>query len=323
MTEKINLEIFKDSWKYGELPRSRETKQELDYPHMAAMGSCFARNLTRWLNFQGYTNREMPWDILYNPFSIQKEIERIYTPIEWEPNILHELSSDGQERFRDPWRTWIVASTEPELKTKNNEFDKKVKEYLTDSSCFLITLGLSEVWSPADNPNVVLNQVPVGSIRMNDKKWVSKFASVEEVYKSLETTTNIIRKNITKTGPIILTLSPVPLKYTASETNIREANNLSKSTLLVALKQFTTNRSDVDYFPSYEIVQALTEKSNNFVWQVDGRHVSAQVVETVSTEFTQTYYGSKNIGNKKEFWVPRVDKEGKVIGKLYIDGKEE
>ena len=51
---------------------------------MAAMGSCDARNFDRWLSFNGYTSREMPWDILYNPFSIQKEIERLYSPVEWE-----------------------------------------------------------------------------------------------------------------------------------------------------------------------------------------------------------------------------------------------
>lgn len=323
MSIKERPEIFTDGWQYGEIPKLKEIGKEVDYVHMAAMGSCFARNLNRWLNFHGYTNGEMPWDILYNPFSIQKEIERLYSPVEWEQSTLHEVSGDGQERFRDPWRTWHFAHTESELKDRNDQFDMRTKDFLAKSNSFLITLGLSEVWSPADDPSVVLNQVPVGAIRLGEKEWVSRFASVAEVYNSLETTVNLIRENVTETGPVIFTLSPVPLKYTASGLNIREANNLSKSTLLVALQQLVSSRSDIDYFPSYEIVQALTEQSEKSVWQVDGRHVSAEVVDTVSTKFTEIYGRPEGKSNMEKFWVPRVDENGKVVGRLYVDGVEE
>src|SRR5258708_2505387 len=104
-------EIFNDSWQAGTLPEIGE-RQPVDYSNLAAMGSCFARNLNRWLNFHGYTEREMPWYILYNPFSIQKELERLYEPEAAEQasqNALHEVSSTGDLRYRDPWRTCLVA----------------------------------------------------------------------------------------------------------------------------------------------------------------------------------------------------------------------
>ena len=134
------------------------------------------------------------------------------------------------------------------------------------------------VWTPLNDLGVFLNQVPVGSIRLGEREWVSRFATVTEVYDSLVTTVNTIRENVTEMGAIIFTLSPVPLKYTASSLSIREANNLSKSTLLVALQQLILNRPDIDYFPSYEVVQSLTEQLDKSVWQVDGRHVSARVI---------------------------------------------
>lgn len=323
MPGKKRPEIFTDGWQYGKLPRLKESEQKVDYPHMAAMGSCFARNLIRWLNFKGYINRQMPWGILYNPFSIQKEIERLYFPVEWESNILHEVSSGEEERFRDPWRTWHVFETREELKTANNQFDEHAKAFLADSNGMLITLGLSEVWSLADNPEIVLNQVPIGSIRLGERRWTSRFASVSETYRSLETIVSLIRQNVTSGGPIIFTLSPIPLKYTASGLSIREANNISKATLLVALRELTANRADVDYFPSYEIVQALSEQPNNTVWQVDGRHVSAQVVETIANKFLDKYGKPAGERNEEKFWVPRVNEEGKIIGKLYVDGTEE
>jgi len=320
MLGKDRQEIFTDKWQYRELPKTKERSDKLDYSHMAAIGSCFARNLYRWLNFRGYANREAPWGILYNPFSIQKEIERLYSPVEWEQNILMEVSNDGEERVRDPWRTWHVFSTTEELKEANQKFDRLTRGFLENSNGFLITLGLSEVWSRADRPEVVFNQVPIGSIRRRQRSLTSRFSSVLEAYEALEKTVNLIREHITQSRHIIFTLSPVPLKYTASGIDIREANNLSKATLLVALKELIANRSDVDYFPSYEIVQALAEQPNNTVWQVDGRHVSAQVVEVVATKFIETYGKPEGKDNVEKFWVPRVDEAGRIVGKLYVDG---
>ena len=316
-------EIFTDGWQYTELPRLKESEQEVDYQHMAAMGSCFARNLNRWLNFNGCTDRQMPWDILYNPFSIQKEIERLYSPVEWEANILYEVSSDGEKRLRDPWRTWHVFTSSDKLKAANEQFDQQARSFLSDSNSFLITLGISEVWSPADNPEIVLNQVPIGSIRLGEKRWTSRFTSVSEVYKSLETTVNLIRENVSPDGLIIFTLSPVPLKYTASGLSVREANNICKATLLIAVRELARNRSDVNYFPSYEMVQALSEQPNSTVWQVDGRHVNAQVVDTIANKLIEVYGKPAGERNEEKFWVPRVDEKGKIIGKLYIDGTEE
>src|SRR6266571_1679040 len=237
MAEIGQPDIFTDKWQYGAVPEVGE-QRAVDYAHMAAMGSCFARNLNRWLNFHGYTDRHMPWDILYNPFAIQKELERLYDPAiaeQAEQNMLHEVSSTGEERYRDPWRTWSVAPPKEALAHVNQDFDARVSKFLEDSNGFLITLGLVEVWSPSDNPGLILNHVPVGSIRRGETKWAPRFASTAEVYQSLEATVDAIRRNVTPDGPVIFTLSPVPLKFTASKLGIREANNRSKATLAVAL----------------------------------------------------------------------------------------
>ena len=319
------LQVFTDKWQYGTVPEVDE-RQEVDYAHLAAMGSCFARNLNRWLNFHEYTDRQMPWDTLYNPFSIQKELERLYQPSTTEQaaqNALHEVSGSGQERYRDPWRTWHAFPSREELTQANQEFDIRVSGFLKNSNGFLITLGLVEVWTPADDPDLVLNQVPIGSIRRGDRQWESRFASVGEVYDSLNKTVDTIRENVTEDGPVIFTLSPVPLKFTASTLDIREANNRSKATLAVALGELTTSRSDVEYFPSYEMVQAFAEQPDSKVWQADGRHVSAHTIDLVAQSFLATHGQPANTGNDAKFWVPRVDGNGQIIGKLYVDQTQE
>lgn len=318
-----STEIFTDSWKFAELPSINNGKSDIDYAHMVTIGSCFARNLNRWLRFTGHLHKEMPWGILYNPFSIQKEFERLFNNCDWEQHTLTEVANNHKLRYRDPWRSWHLADKKNDLKCLNEKFDVIAKTIVKDARDFLFTLGLTEIWSPANDRSIILNQVPIGSIRLGNKQWCSRFASVEDVYFSLEKTVNTIRKNITKTGHIIFTLSPVPLKYTASDLSIREANNLSKSTLLVAIRELVDNRSDVDYYPSYELVQALSEKQNHRVWQADGRHITAEGIDLVCTSFTKLYGGTYKPVSTKMFWVPRVDEEGYIVGKLYVNGAAE
>ncbi|HSX04900.1 MAG TPA: GSCFA domain-containing protein [Candidatus Saccharimonadales bacterium] len=317
-------QIFNDGWEYGKLPEIDE-RRNIDYATMAAVGSCFARNLNRWLGFHGLTDREMPWGILYNPFSIQGEIARTYNNEVAElarDNVLREVGSDGLVRYRDPWRTWITADNKRDLNDTNTAFDAHVRNFLSNTRSFLITLGLAEVWSPEDK-SITLNHVPVGSIRAGDRAWRPRFANVTEVRSSLEATIDSIRTHITGTGPIVFTLSPVPLKFTASGLNIREANNRSKATLAVALGEVAASQSNTEYFPSYEMVQALAE-TDTPVWQADGRHVTAAVVDRVSRTFVRAH-GRPTIStydNQDTFWVPRVDANGKIVGRLYTDGSE-
>ncbi len=310
-------EIFTDRWGWAELPKIPDSGIKLNPIKISAMGSCFARNFNRWLIHHRYTDREQPWDILYNPFSIHKELERLYSPVPLESHVLKEISVSGEGRFRDPWRTWLVAKTKEELQSLNSKFDQKAKSHLQNTSAFIITLGLSEVWCPAANPEIVLNQVPTGSIRINKGAWVERFATTIEVQHALIQSVNVVRTHISDKCPIIFTLSPIPLKFTASQLSIREANNLSKATLLVALRQLLQERSDVGYFPSYEIAQALTERSGGNAWQADKRHVTAEVVDTICQTFALVYGLEKPRDVRNRFWVPKVDGEGKIIGKLY------
>lgn len=315
---KVKHDVFFDQWQYGTIPKL--DNKYFDCSSIATLGSCFARNFSRWLKFYGYTSREMPWDIFYNPFSIQKEFERLYCSVRWEDFILFELNSDGEKIFRDPWRTWLAFSSINELKEANSKFDQLSKSFLEKSSGMVITLGLSEVWSKIGYPQIIFNKVPLESIRMGEDIFLPRFASVSEIYSSLEKIVFLIRNHISKNNSIIFTLSPIPLKFTSLNKGVRESNNISKASLLIALNELMSIRSDVGYFPSYEIVQSLTENKNFSVWQEDGRHVTAQVVDIVANNFVESYkcirYENKDT-NSGDFWIPLVDSCGKNIGKLY------
>ena len=53
---------------------------------------------------------------------------------------------------------------------------------------------------------------------------------------------------------VILTVSPVPLKATASTDHVLTATTYSKSVLRVAAHDIAASHENVGYFPSYEII---------------------------------------------------------------------
>jgi len=313
--------VFRERWRRGGLP-SIHPADRIDCANLVMMGSCFARNLMRWLTYHGQTKEDQPWGVLYNPFSILAEVQRLFEDSNWQEYIVAENDSDGKSILRDPWRTWQVAATRDQLKVSNAEFDRIARGYISRASGVLFSFGLTEVWSPRSNPSVVLNQVPMEAMRAQTDLWYHRFATIDEVRAALSQIVNTVRANVSESCPILFTLSPVPLKYTASRLSIREANNLSKSTILVALHEVCARNHGVTYFPSFEIVQALVER-DWAVWQADGRHVTSAVVDLIARVFMDNYHVGELTNSSSKFWVPRVDEYGRVVGKLYVDGTSE
>lgn len=116
-----------------------------------------------------------------------------------------------------------------------------------------------------------------------------------------------------------MTVSPVPLKFTFSGLSVREANNISKSVLLLAVRDACKNFNNVFYFPSYEIVQGLTEENFDDVWQPDCRHITAKTIDYIASKFC-SFSNFQELSLSSFFFVPFVNAKGNIIGKLYVDG---
>lgn len=312
--------IFTDKWQFTSLPKVKSNKK-VDCCKLVSLGSCFANNFLAWLYHHKYIEKKQQWGILYNPFSIQAEFNRLFAFVEWKKYIINEFDfKTNQNVLVDPWRSWHVAKDLNGLTKLNYEFDLIARQIVLEASGFLVTFGLSEVWSLATKPEIILNRVPLKTIQQSLNLWENRFASIIEVQSAIMSIVRNIRQYIGNDKLIIFTLSPVPLKYTASNLTIREANNLSKSTILVALHNICSYENNVMYFPSYEMVQALSE-ADYPVWQDDGRHVTTKVVNLITRKFLEIYDIQQTlIESCSNFNIPLVDNKGKVIGRLYLDG---
>jgi hypothetical protein len=245
------------------------------------------------------------------------EITRVFEEVEWKKWIIRDVLYN---RYRDPWRTWQGFDTVHDLELYNQKFSDHVIMVLKKASCLLVALGLSEIWCNKQEPNIILNSLPLEVFQGTSGDWQSKFASVDEVEAAIKGLVDQIRKHLNKDIPIFFTLSPVPLKYTFSGMPVCLANKISKSTIRLALGRTIDCREKTYYFPAFEIVQSLFE-SGEKIWQADNRHPSALTINLVSSVFME-YLGALEYRkiDFSEFYVPYVNAAGKVSGKLLTNG---
>jgi len=85
---------------------------------------------------------------------------------------------------------------------------------------------------------------------------------------------------------IIITVSPVPLMNTFSTMDIVVANSWAKSLLRAVSQEWAAVHSNVDYFPSYEIVQNSDRRE---MWEDDLRHVKGPGVQQIMDVFLRNY----------------------------------
>ena len=88
---------------------------------------------------------------------------------------------------------------------------------------------------------------------------------------------------------IVVTVSPIALMNTFSTMDIVVANTWAKSMLRAVAHEWAATHSNVDYYPSYEIVQNSDRAA---VWENDLRHVKGAGAQHVLELFLQKYLES-------------------------------
>jgi hypothetical protein len=189
-----------------------------------------------------------------------------------------------------------------------------------ESKTIIITYGLAEVWKKKKNDNIYFNNLPPRTIIQNNntEEYESVFATNNEIYVEICETVEMIKKHIGNDIDVILTLSPVPLKFTFSGLSLREANNISKAKLLIAIREVCDKYENVIYFPSYEIVQGYSELNYDDVWQLDNRHITAHMIDLIATKFVD-FCNFEVSKSNCPFSVPYLNKNGVIAGNLYAD----
>lgn len=275
--------------------------------YIATAGSCFAQHIAKRLMNVGYNfldvepapdvlNEKVRNDFGYNIYSAR--YGNIYTTRQLAqlaeevvghiPTISHAWIKNN--RYYDPLR----PNVEPQGLRSNEEYLfhrkyhlNKIKLLFESMDVFVFTLGLTEFWNYIDYdralplaPGVIAGEYTKEHYEFQN---LSCFEVVKDFENFMQTVTNLRGKDC----KYILTVSPVPLAATAVNEHVLPATMYSKSVLRAAAGELAKKYSNIDYFPSYEIISSPW--SRGIFYDVDQRNVIGAGVDCVMRVFFQQH----------------------------------
>jgi GSCFA family protein len=266
-----------------------------------AIGSCFARGLEQALakhkiavesaapefsKFQpakkdvsalGFTNK-------YNTYSMLNELR-------WalDPNALFPVDSIVQltkTKWYDPHTNPTLGFVSLEETLQRRALIQTVTKRIKSCRAVVVTLGLAEVWRDV-RTDVFVNCTPIPSLfKTEPDRYEFHLTSFAENWANLEAIHTLLSQHGHPDFRIVVTVSPVPLMNTFSTMDIVVANSWAKSLLRALAQEWANAHPNVDYFPSYEIVQNSDRAA---VWKEDLRHVRGAGVQHIMDLFLRNY----------------------------------
>jgi len=284
-----------DFWRPSGLSINKKTK-------IASMGSCFAREIKKYLLKNNYNyllyeqdvsaNRgdhaSCAWERIYNTYTLRHIID--YSLNE---NWAHDWKKSNKNGIiQDGIRTNTCYNNLPEAESEFKEHRKISKSILEQTDILIITLGLIEVWQ--SNVTGKIFSIPKGIyVNTNSpdffKEYKCRITSLDENIDNLE----YVIKRITEVNSkvkILITVSPVPMTGSVRKnTDIFSSNCISKSTLRCVADYICNRYSNVSYFPSYEIATSLIPLEGGRPYMPDNIHVTDKAVEIIMDAFSKIH----------------------------------
>lgn len=257
--------LFKLPFDFAPLQNAISYKQKI-----VLIGSCFAEHIGNKLVQHRFYVATNPHGILFNPESIGVCLfncinNKKYTKEELTQHneLWHSFNHHGS--FSD-------VEADNVLENINNSI-ATFHEMLKESSHLILTFGSAWVYELKESKSIVAN-----CHKMPATLFEKRLLSVDEI---VETYSALFQHSALKNKNIILSVSPV--RY------VRDGlveNNLSKSILLQAVHELKEKFSNIQYFPSYEIV--IDELRDYRFFEKDLVHPSALAIDYVWQRFVET-----------------------------------
>lgn len=247
-------------------------------------GSCFAQHFAKAMVARGFawTNKEEAPKGLseadsktFNYGIFSARTGNIYTTsllLQWTrwalgeatpPNEIWEL--DG--RFYDPFRPNIepngFASADEVILSRTAAI-AAFRRCITEPKLFVFTMGLTESWWHGTTQDYEYPMCP-GTVAgtFEAETHIFENQSYPVVMRNLTEAIKLMRAH-NKGLKFLLTVSPVPLTATNSGNHVLVATMESKSILRAAAAMVAKRYAFVDYFPSYEIINAAPYRGTFF-----------------------------------------------------------
>lgn len=244
---------------------------------IASAGSCFAQHISRRLVKAGYRfldveppPKTLPsehhsrfgyaaYSARYgNIYTTKQLIQLAEEAIGVRESLGYSWEKDG--RFYDPLRPNVEPNglnSHEEVVFHRQHHLKQVRELLQTCDVFVFTLGLTEAWV-CERSGRALPTAP-GTIAGD---------YIPELYTFKNYSHSVIKSDLvrfmelvwsvqgTRRCRFLFTVSPVPLTATATNNHVLVATTYSKSTLRSVAGELYDEYDEVDYYPSFEIINS-------------------------------------------------------------------
>lgn len=223
-------------------------------------GSCFAQHVGKWLAANDF--RFSPSKIAPE-FNFSFALGNIYTPAlmrQWLEAATGNRELDGQiaeqdGRFHDllcPTVGKNGYASEAELLAARQAAITEIADQIKGADLFVFTLGLTEAWRHSDG--TVYPMCP-GTLAGTFDPEAHHFHNYShaETLEEMEAACRLARA-LNPGIRFLLTVSPVPLTATASNSHVLVATTYSKSILRAVAGELAAHHAWIDYFPSFELI---------------------------------------------------------------------
>lgn len=262
------------------------------------LGSCFAENMSSYFERFRFQVKTNPFGILFHPLAIKRLID-IALDENYNPN---EFSFEHQELWSNfDAHSSLSNSSKQELIDNLYTSKLKAERALKTTDVIFISLGTAWVYKHKAKNKVVANchKLPQNHF---DKQRLN--------ISTVKTTLGSIIEKITSINPsakIIFTLSPVRhLKDGFVE------NQMSKSTLHLAIQDSIGDFQHASYFPSYEIL--LDDLRDYRFYASDFLHPNALALDYIWEKLKSTYFENQTLQT-----LAQVDKINKRLSHRFYN----
>ncbi len=233
------------------------------------IGSCFAENIGTKLIDSKFDVNVNPNGIIFNPISIVNALKRIIKLDLYQENELKDYDNNW---FSFQHHSSFSSFNKEECLTKVNDELRNGHDHLKKTKTIFITFGSAWVYE-YEQIGIVAN-----CHKIPNKNFTKRLLSVKEIITAFESIQDDLKEY-----NVIFTVSPVR----HSKDGLHE-NNLSKSTLHLAINNLVEQNSNYSYFPAYELV--IDELRDYRFYKDDLVHLTDLAVDYVWEKFSVGYF---------------------------------
>jgi hypothetical protein len=235
------------------------------------MGSCFSNNIGDLLSSSGFDVCVNPAGIAYNPYSISQHLQAN------EFTGASHIIKSGDRYLSFHFHSEVSDTSEHALQQKISDVQKNIQDRLVTCDFLFITFGTAFIFE-----NSSVNIIVANCHKQPSELFIRRLLTVDEIISMYDNfIIHLLRINPKLT--VVFTVSPVK--------HLRDGihgNNLSKSTLLLAIEGICARHKHCQYFPAFELVN--DDLRDYRYYKEDMAHPNQLAISYVWEKFAQTYF---------------------------------